>query len=194
MLFGDIFIGSEWRDYSQTVLILQNMLFSLLLFYQSSQLKKIVIFVLIGLATATRIYPQFQPEISNYLFVGFYLLYFLIVSYQLFRELLLGYELGIETISAAFSGFILIGTVTSIIFVTMDSSGAFKGPGGAISYSDFFYFSFVTLLTIGYGDIVPVTNIAKKAIILIGLIGHFYTVFVVGIVIGKFLKNQPEKK
>jgi len=194
MLFGDIFIGSEWRDYSQMVLILQNMLFSLLLFYQSSQLKKIVIFILIGLATATRIHPQFQPEISNYLFAGIYLLYFLIVSYQLFRELLLGYELGIETISAAFSGFILIGTVTSIIFVTMDSSGAFKGPGGAISYSDFFYFSFVTLLTIGYGDIVPVTNIAKKAIILIGLIGHFYTVFVVGIVIGKFLKNQPEKK
>jgi voltage-gated potassium channel Kch len=190
MLFGDIFIGSEWRNYSQTVLILQNMLFSLLLFYQSSQLKKIVIFVLIGLATATRIYPQFQPEISNYLFVGIYLLYFLIVSYQLFRELLLGYELGIETISAAFSGFILIGTVTSIIFVTMDSSGAFKGPGEAISYSDFLYFSFVTLLTIGYGDIVPVTDIAKKAIILIGLIGHFYTVFVVGIVIGKFLKKS----
>ena len=192
MLFGDIIIDSD--PVLQTVLILQNMLFSLLLFHKSKQIKKLIAIVLIILATATRIYPQLQPEISNFLFVSFYLLYFSLVSFQLFRDLLFQKELGIETISAAFSGFILIGTVSSIIFVTMDSSGAFRGPGGEISYSDYLYFSFVTLLTIGYGDIVPVTEIAKKSIILIGLIGHFYTVFVVGIVIGKFLKTQPEEK
>lgn len=194
MLFGDIFIRSEEYHGTQAFLILQNMLFSLLLFYQSGKLKKSVVSVLIGAGIVTRIFPQIFPEISNYIFVGIYLLYFLIVSYQVFRELLFQKELGFETISAAFSGFILIGTVSSIIFVTMDSSGAFEGPAGAISYSDYLYFSFVTLLTIGYGDIVPVTEIAKKAIILIGLIGHFYTVFVVGIVIGKFLKEQQVSK
>ncbi|MHC1775601.1 MAG: potassium channel family protein [Lentimicrobium sp.] len=190
MLFGDIFISQKWYNETQTVFILQNMLVSFLLFQHSSKLKKLAIITLFVLAIASRIYPQFNPEVSNYSFVTAYLLYFLIVSYQLFRDLLFQKELGIETLSAAFSGFILIGTFSSIIFISMDSSGAFRGPDGPISNSDYLYFSFVTLLTIGYGDIVPITEISKKAIILIGLIGHFYTVFVVGIVIGKFLKDQ----
>jgi voltage-gated potassium channel Kch len=194
MLFGDFLISPKWYNEIQTVLIVQNMLASLLLFQKSSNLKKSLIFTLIILGIATRIYPQINPEVSNYFFVVVYLLYFVIVSYQLFNDLLFQKELGIETISAAFSGFILIGTVSSIIFVTLGSSGVFRGPDGPISYSDYLYFSFVTLLTIGYGDIVPITDISKKAIILIGLIGHFYTVFVVGIVIGKFLKEQQISK
>jgi cobalt/nickel transport system permease protein len=79
----------------------------------------------------------------------------------LFNDLLFLKELGIETLSAAFSGFILLGTFSSIIFISMDSAGAFRGPDGPISNSDYLYFSFVTLLTIGYGDIVPITEISK---------------------------------
>ena len=190
MLFGDIFVSPVWYTETQTVLILQNMLVSLLLFQQSSKLKKITIISLIVLAIASRISALINPDISPYFFLSAYLLYFFIVSYQLFRDLLFQKELGIETLSAAFSGFILIGTFSSLIFISMGSSGAFRGPDGPISNSDYLYFSFVTLLTIGYGDIVPVTEISKKAIMLFGLIGHFYTVFVVGIVIGKFLKDQ----
>ena len=194
MLFGDIFISNEWYKETQTVLIVQNMLVSLLLFQQSSKLKKLTIITLIVLAIASRIFPQINPGVGNYSFVTAYLLYFIIVSHKLFKDLLFQKELGIETLSAAFSGFILLGTFSSIIFISMDSAGAFRGPDGPISNSDFLYFSFVTLLTIGYGDIVPITEISKKAIILIGLIGHFYTVFVVGIVIGKFLKDQQINK
>lgn len=190
MLFGDIFVSPVWYTETQTALILQNMLVSLLLFQQSSKLKKITIISLIVLAIASRISALINPDISPYFFLSAYLLYFFIVSYQLFRDLLFQKELGIETLSAAFSGFILIGTFSSLIFISMGSSGAFRGPDGPISNSDYLYFSFVTLLTIGYGDIVPVTEISKKAIMLFGLIGHFYTVFVVGIVIGKFLKDQ----
>lgn len=193
MLFGDIFISQKWYNETQTALIIQNMLVSLLLFYHSSKLKKSVIISLTVLGIASRIYQHIYP-VSNYFFVTAYLLYFLIVSYQLFKDLLFQKELGIETISATFSGFILIATFSGIIFVTMGSSGAFRGPDGPISSSDYLYFSFVTLLTIGYGDIIPITDLSKKAIILIGLIGHFYSVFVVGIVIGKFLKDQQISK
>jgi hypothetical protein len=43
---------------------------------------------------------------------------------------------------------------------------------------------------IGYRDITPLTVTAKKATILMGLLGNFYTVFVVGIVIGKFFRSE----
>jgi voltage-gated potassium channel Kch len=190
MLFGDILVSTQWLDVLRTMFIIQNMLCSLLLFLHAQKARKIAVFALVVLGTIATIYAQFHSDVSNYFFVVIYLLYFLLVSYQLFSDLLLLKKLGIETISAAFSGFILIGTVASIIFATMDSYGAFRGPDGAISFADYTYFSFVTLLTIGYGDIVPVTELARKSIILIGLIGHFYTVFVVGIVIGKFIKDR----
>jgi voltage-gated potassium channel len=190
MLLGDILVSTQWLNVFQSLFIIQNMLCSMLLFLHTQRLRKLSAFALVVLGTIATIYSQFHSDLSNYIFVVIYLLYFFLVSYQLFSDLLVEKKLGIENISAAFSGFILIGTVSSIIFATMHSYGAFQGPDGAISYADYTYFSFVTLLTIGYGDIVPVTEIARKSIILIGLIGHFYTVFVVGIVIGKFIKDR----
>jgi len=52
------------------------------------------------------------------------------------------------------------------------------------------YFSFTTLLTIGYGDITPVSLVAKRAVMLIGLAGHFYTAFITTIIIGKYLSAK----
>ena len=165
------------------------MLFSLLLFKHATKLKKLIV-MLILLASFSQIYYEFQPGFTGYPFLIVYSIYFLLISYRIYADLMYQKELGIETISAAFSGYILLGTVFSILFITMGSSGAFKGPEGTVPYSDYFYFSFVTLLTIGYGDIIPVTEISKNIIILLGLTGHFYTVFVVGIVIGRFLYRK----
>jgi hypothetical protein len=41
------------------------------------------------------------------------------------------------------------------------------------------YFSFVTLLTIGYGDIIPVNDIAQTAVVFEGMIGQFYVAILV---------------
>lgn len=193
LLFGDILVAPKWDEVAETILILQNMLLSMLLFKDSPSAKKLIMWVLLILGTFFRIYDQLEPEFSGTVFLSIYLIYFLTVSYQIYKDLMYQKELGIETISAAFSGYILMGMVFSLIFVTMGSTSSFKGPDGFVPNSDYLYFSFVSLLTIGYGDITPVTEISKKVIILEGLMGHFYTVFVVGIVIGKFLNYQKVK-
>ena len=54
------------------------------------------------------------------------------------------------------------------------------------------YYSYITLMTIGYGDILPITPIAQKAAIFIGLIGQFYLVVLTAIVVGKYI-NQSSK-
>ena len=54
------------------------------------------------------------------------------------------------------------------------------------------YFSYITLLTIGYGDILPVTYLAQKATMLIGLMGQFYLAIMTAIIVGKFI-NQSLK-
>ena len=54
------------------------------------------------------------------------------------------------------------------------------------------YYSYITLLTIGYGDILPVSALAHKAAILIGLMGQIYLVVITAIVVGKYI-NQSLK-
>lgn len=54
------------------------------------------------------------------------------------------------------------------------------------------YFSYVTMMTIGYGDMLPVTAMARSLVMLQGLFGQMYlAVFVAGI-IGMFLAQRDE--
>ncbi|MCT4613724.1 MAG: potassium channel family protein [Marinifilaceae bacterium] len=52
------------------------------------------------------------------------------------------------------------------------------------------YYSFITLMSIGYGDIVPTTELAQKISILIGLVGQIYTVLFMGVLVGKYVNKQ----
>jgi voltage-gated potassium channel len=46
------------------------------------------------------------------------------------------------------------------------------------------YFSFVTLATVGYGDIVPHTPAARTLALLEAILGQFYLVALVGRLVG----------
>ena len=64
--------------------------------------------------------------------------------------------------------------------------GSFAGLGpGDQAVNDLFYFSYVTILTIGYGDITPKTWIAKNATVLVGFIGYLYSVVVIALIVGR---------
>lgn len=45
--------------------------------------------------------------------------------------------------------------------------------------SEMFYFSFVTLLTIGFGDIVATKDVGQTAVVMEGIIGQFYVAILV---------------
>ena len=59
---------------------------------------------------------------------------------------------------------------------------------------DMFYFSFITLTTIGYGDFSPTSALGQRVAIIQGLIGQFYLAIVMAILVGKYLSyNQSEE-
>ncbi len=51
------------------------------------------------------------------------------------------------------------------------SPGSFTSPDGDLGFSNFIYFSYVTLTTLGYGDILPVTQKARSMAILEAMTG-----------------------
>jgi hypothetical protein len=56
----------------------------------------------------------------------------------------------------------------------------------------FQYYSFVTITTLGYGDITPVTEVAKAFSVLEAVVGQLYLVIVVAWLVGMYVSRQAE--
>jgi hypothetical protein len=150
---------------------------------------------IIGVAT---ILLQFINHLVDYEIIGqiltlLYILYFVTISFTVYHDIYRADHIDVEMIAAVFCGFIMLGLLASFTFVIIESvdPNSFTGlSDDSRHFDDLVYFSFISLLTIGYGDMSPVTDLAKTTSIMAGLIGQFYTVFVTGIVIGKFLSGR----
>jgi voltage-gated potassium channel len=64
----------------------------------------------------------------------------------------------------------------------------------SISYvSNYIYFGFVTLTTLGYGDVVPITPAARSLAIFTSITGQMYLAIIIAALVSKYL-NQKESK
>jgi voltage-gated potassium channel len=54
----------------------------------------------------------------------------------------------------------------------------------------FFYYSSVTITTLGYGDVTPVTDIARSVSILEAVVGQLYMVVIVAWLVGTYKPNE----
>jgi voltage-gated potassium channel len=67
-----------------------------------------------------------------------------------------------------------------LIVVIMGSGAAFFMVVEGWSITNSFYFTGITLLTIGYGDMVPTSMLSKVATVIFGFLGIFYTAVLTG--------------
>jgi hypothetical protein len=121
-----------------------------------------------------------------------FVIFFIAISIRVYKDLFLAKEIDLEIIAAVFCGYIFIGFLATFLFMTIEGliPGSFSGMVNELTrFDNFLYFSFISLLTIGYGDMVPLTSLTKSMVVILGLTGNFYTVIVTGIIIGKFLLN-----
>ena len=108
-----------------------------------------------------------------------------------FKSILQTDEVDLDTVLSAISGYILIGLAFGILFFALEITR----PGGFtveenLSYYKAMYFSFVTLSTLGYGDITPISDSARALVIVTTLFGQFYMAIIVGIIVGKFISSR----
>ena len=88
-------------------------------------------------------------------------------------------------------GFIYLGIMGGIIFEfthLLDPS-SFKFPQNFSDYS-FYYFSFISITTVGYGDITPLTASAQSLTLVLNIIGQFYLAIVIAVFVGKYINEK----
>ncbi len=122
--------------------------------------------------------------------------YFSVITFFLFIDLLNSKKITPSVIIGAFAGYFMIGVLAFFVFSLMDS--AYPDTTNVdLSHStgiqDMFYFSFITLTTIGYGDFAPSSVLGQKIAVLEGLTGQFYLAIVMAILVGKYLSNRSSE-
>ncbi|NQY04990.1 MAG: two pore domain potassium channel family protein [Flavobacteriaceae bacterium] len=124
-----------------------------------------------------------------------YFLFYVLITNEIIKQVWLSTTIDRNVIIGLISGYVSLGLIGFFICLSVELThpGSFNfpnlGSGSEFMVEDIMYFSYMTLITIGYGDIYPITVLAKKAAILIGLSGQFYLVIITAIVVGKYL-NQ----
>jgi hypothetical protein len=196
MIFGGLIVPSKLEDLFESILVIQNVVVGYIIFQSDSKKMKygisIFLFIIICLETLNHLYSQ---EYLKILMFSAFIIYFIPISIKVYIAIYTTKEVGVKMVSAVFCGFIMMVTIWSFLFLIIESiyPSSFSNLG---SESELFpniqYFSFITSLTIGYGDIVPLTLMSKKAVMLLSIIGNFYTVFITGIIIGKFINRDSK--
>lgn len=94
-----------------------------------------------------------------------------------------------DRIIAGIAGYLLIGLFWSSVFsalVTVDSHALLNQMTNLPpTKAEELYFSFVTLTSVGYGEIVPLTPVAKVASLLAGLSGVLYLAVYISALVGR---------
>lgn len=83
--------------------------------------------------------------------------------------------------------YVLAGFIWAYAYSLVDTfrPGALQMPGSRRMISEYVYFSFCTLTTVGYGDIVPVHPVARVMAVLEAMAGSLYLVIVVARFVGE---------
>ena len=98
-----------------------------------------------------------------------------------------------ETLAAAISGYIMMGMVFAIIFFIIDiiHPNSFLLPPGCVPALEahdartYFYISFVTLTTVGFGDSVPISPLARSFTLLEAIFGQLFIAVLIASLVGK---------
>lgn len=111
-----------------------------------------------------------------------------------------------DTISGALCVYFLIAMVWMFLYLLLEAvhPGSFRIADGASPVGDtahrapdpvslFLYFSLVTISTVGFGDIVPITGPTRGLVALEGIVGQFYLAVLVARLVGLYITSKTSR-
>ncbi|RLD46549.1 MAG: hypothetical protein DRI86_02885 [Bacteroidetes bacterium] len=128
-----------------------------------------------------------ESKIALLILFGLSAIVFTIITFVLLIQIARSKKVNTGLILEAINGYLLIGVVATILNTTV-----ILFYPDAISITDLsnkagniIYYSYITLSTIGFGDICPKSPMARNIAVFIGLAGQLYLTIIIAFIIGK---------
>lgn len=180
---------------AQAVYLPVQLLAALTLFESKRHILRLALVFALFLVISRALDIFFAQSFRNEMLL-LYICFFGSVMLEVFRQIYKANLITAKIVYAAICGFLLIGYCGFYVFlaIEMHRPGSFNGLGqGPQVMNDLFYFSYVTILTIGYGDITPNTWIAKNATVLVALVAYIYSLVVIAAIVGQAVRNKNNR-
>ncbi len=196
-LFIGVFVDDQATEFYTKILWPINILIvgvaSVGIFVKTGRLKRairnVLFVVVLGLPLALPFFGRIP-----YFMLSLNIAYVLFFSY-IFRELISflirpGY-INKDLITASICGYFLLLEISvflmqAFLYQDFDAITGIDDSSKAAVFMDLVYFNSITLTSIGFGDIAPKAHYLKLITAFVGIVGQFYSVVLVGILISKF--------
>jgi len=120
-------------------------------------------------------------------------LFFLYIIVYLVFRVARSKEVGPLEFLESINVYLLLGIAGSLLFGSIYKTDptSFNFPENQFGMqAQFIYYSFVTMTTLGYGDITPVHPFARSLSIFFSVTGQLYLTMIVAILVGKYLSRK----
>jgi Ion channel len=120
------------------------------------------------------------------------LLLVLITLGAIARRLWLHAEISVLTVLGALCIYVLLGLSFALVFEVVGEFGSqsFFASQETGTRSEYVYFSFTTMTTVGYGDLTPQGGLGRALAVTEGLLGQIYLVTAVAALVGNLGRTQ----
>jgi hypothetical protein len=137
----------------------------------------------------------FGYESARWLTLLSMLIFLGLSSVAALRQVVAPGPVDLNRIVGAVCVFLMLGVIWAVLYYVLETAvpGSFSGLD---SYNEglwfwrLIYFSFVTLSTLGYGDITPANAFSESLAYLEAIVGQFYIAVVVASLVGSYLAGQ----
>jgi hypothetical protein len=132
--------------------------------------------------------------------IALQMLFFIIVSLGLQHHLYRSEKITTEHLACALCIYLFIGIIGALAYflvelwgpgsfaiASMDGSKVHSWQAGSHLHHALLYYSFMTMATVGYGDIAPVTPFARSLAMLEVIIAQFYLAVLIGRLVGSYI-------
>jgi len=133
-------------------------------------------------------------NIINQIVFVFNILLFVVVIVKFIMQIIQSKTVDVLIILQSINGYLLMGVLSGVLirFIIKANPMAFSFPEGDLIMNGISllsraqYLGLVTLSTLGYGDIIPLSPIARSVSTFIAVIGQLYVAIIIALLVGKF--------
>jgi voltage-gated potassium channel len=131
----------------------------------------------------------------NYLSLISYIIFLLLTISLAIRQVVSSGPINANRVIGAICIYLLLGLIWALFYVLLNMAipGSFSAQIGGAPFQQvhhFMYYSFVTLTTLGYGDILPIRETARALSTIETIFGQFYIAILVGGVVATFITRK----
>lgn len=192
--FLEDFIGAKvLMDIFVTLILISG------LYAASQKMHFFYIGVLIALPALAIHCLRYFVEVPSLFIVGdvFSAMFFAFLVVLILNNLCKEKKITADVIAGAICGYLLIGLMWANFFSVLEAlqPGSFQVPDHLTTDSSIFtYYSYVTLTTLGFGDIIPMTNQARSLSVLESVVGPIYLAVVIARLVGMGISQSMSKE